>query len=76
MLRTRVGTCRASAGRFLDRRHLELGQIDAIVSDTAIAVSFALQHGADLAAIKAAMKRNSAGEPSSPIGAALDRIAP
>jgi hypothetical protein len=50
--------------------------IDAIVSDAAIAVSFALQHGADLNAIKAAMKRNSAGEPSSPIGAALDRIAP
>jgi hypothetical protein len=50
--------------------------IDAIVSDAAIAVSFALQHGADLAAIKAAMKRNAAGEPSSPIGAALDRIAP
>lgn len=50
--------------------------IDAIVSDAAIAVSFALQHGADLAAIKAAMKRNIAGEPSSPIGAALDRIEP
>ncbi|MGY2906549.1 hypothetical protein [Bradyrhizobium sp. URHC0002] len=50
--------------------------IDAIVSDAAIAISFALQFGADLTAIKAAMKRNSAGEPSSPIGAALDRIAP
>jgi hypothetical protein len=50
--------------------------IDAIVSDAAIAISFALQFGADLAAIKAAMKRNSAGEPSSPIGAALDRITP
>lgn len=50
--------------------------IDAIVSDAAIAVSFALQHGADLASIKAAMKRNSQGEASSPIGAALDRITP
>jgi hypothetical protein len=50
--------------------------IDAIVSDAAIAVSFALQFGADLAAIKAAMKRNAAGEPSSPVGLALDRIEP
>jgi hypothetical protein len=50
--------------------------IDAIVSDAAIAVSFALQHGADLVAIKAAMKRDSQGKPSSPIGAALDRITP
>jgi len=48
--------------------------LDALASDAAIAVSFALQHGADLAAIRAAMKRSSTGEPSSPIGAALDRI--
>lgn len=50
--------------------------LDAIVSDAAIAVSFALQHGADLTTIKAALKRNSQGDPSSPIAAALDRIAP
>jgi hypothetical protein len=48
--------------------------LDALASDAAIAVSFALQHGADLAAIRSAMKRNSQGEPSSPIGAALDLI--
>lgn len=50
--------------------------LDALASDAAIAISFALQHGADLAAIRSAMKRNSQGEPSSPIGAALDRITP
>lgn len=48
--------------------------LDALASDAAIAVSFALQHGADIAAIRSAMKRNSQGEPSSPIGAALDLI--
>jgi hypothetical protein len=48
--------------------------LDALASDAAIAISFALQHGADLAAIRRAMKRNSQGEPSSPIGAALDLI--
>jgi hypothetical protein len=48
--------------------------LDAIASDAAIAISFALQHGADLAAIRSAMKRNSQGQPSSPIGAALDLI--
>jgi hypothetical protein len=48
--------------------------LDALASDAAIAISFALQHGADLAAITSAMKRNSQGEPSSPIGAALDLL--
>ncbi len=48
--------------------------LDALASDAAIAVSFALQHGADITAIRSAMKRNSQGEPSSPIGAALDLL--
>jgi hypothetical protein len=50
--------------------------LDALASDAAIAISFALQHGADLDLIRAAMKRNSHGQPSSPIGAALDRVTP
>jgi hypothetical protein len=50
--------------------------LDAIISDAAIAISFALQHGASLDDIRHAMKRNSQGEPSSPIGAALDRLVP
>ena len=60
---------------FINAAHVN-SAIDALVSDAAIAISFALQHGADLTAIRSAMKRNSQGEPSSPIGAALDRIVP
>ncbi|MGY4409119.1 hypothetical protein ACVWW4_000855 [Bradyrhizobium sp. LB7.1] len=73
-----------TAGRYRDGRLGEIfinaghanSMLDALASDAAIAISFALQHGADLAALKAAMKRNSRGEPSSPIGAALDKVTP
>ena len=69
-------------GRYADGRIGELfisaahanSALDALASDAAIAISFAVQHGADIAAIRVAMKRNNQGEPSSPIGAALDRI--
>jgi uncharacterized protein YkuJ len=50
--------------------------LDALVSDSAIAVSLALQHGASLQEIAHALKRDSHGRATSPIGAALDRIAP
>lgn len=46
--------------------------IEAIARDGAVAVSFALQHGADLASLRAALTRNHCGGPASPIGAALD----
>jgi hypothetical protein len=73
-----------TVGRYPDGRPGEIfinaghanSALDALASDAAIAISFALQHGADIAAIRLAMKRNSRGEPSSPIGAALDRITP
>ncbi|MET4345520.1 hypothetical protein ABIC07_005022 [Bradyrhizobium sp. RT9a] len=73
-----------SAGYYSDGRLGEIfinaahanSLLDALASDAAIALSFALQHGADFAAIKHAMKRNSRGEPSSPIGAALDQVTP
>jgi hypothetical protein len=58
---------------FLNGEHSN-SLLDTIMSDAAIALSFAVQHGADLAAIKLAMKRDSRGEASSPIGAALDRV--
>jgi hypothetical protein len=71
-----------TAGRYGDGRLGEIfvnaghanSALDALASDAAIAISFALQHGADLAEIRSAMKRNSQGEPSSPIGAALDLL--
>lgn len=49
--------------------------LDALASDAAIAISFALQHGADLDVMRAAMKRTGQDAPSSPIGAALDIVA-
>ncbi|KJC59908.1 hypothetical protein UP10_14530 [Bradyrhizobium sp. LTSPM299] len=58
---------------FINAAHAN-SALDALASDAAIALSFALQHGADLPTMKLAMKRNSQGEPSSPIGAALDRL--
>jgi hypothetical protein len=72
----------ASIGRYPDGAIGEIfiaaghanSALDALASDAAIAVSFALQHGADLDVMRAAMKRNPRGEPTSPIGAALDLV--
>jgi hypothetical protein len=50
--------------------------LDFLMSDAAIVVSLALQYGAPLDEIRHALKRNSRGDAASPIGAALDRIAP
>jgi hypothetical protein len=50
--------------------------LDVLASDAAILASLALQHGCSLETITHAVKRNSSGEAASPIGAALDRIAP
>lgn len=71
-----------TAGRYADGRTGEIfinaghanSALDALASDAAIAISFALQHGADLAAIRSALKRDSLGVPASPIGQALDLI--
>jgi hypothetical protein len=48
--------------------------IDALLSDAAIILSLALQHGAPLQTIAHALKRDPRGVASSPIGAAVDRI--
>jgi hypothetical protein len=50
--------------------------LDVLASDAAIAISLALQHGCPLETIRHALKRNSSGEASNPIGEALDRITP
>ncbi len=50
--------------------------LDFLMSDAAILASIALQYGATLDELRHAMKRNSQGEPSSPIGTALDRLTP
>ena len=48
--------------------------IEAIARDSAVAVSFALQHGADLASLRAALTRDHDGGPASPLGAAFDLL--
>jgi hypothetical protein len=50
--------------------------LDFLMSDAAILASLALQYGAPLDEIRHALKRDSRGEPASPIGAALDRVTP
>jgi hypothetical protein len=48
--------------------------LDFLMSDAAILASFALQFGASLDELRRAVKRDAAGKPQSPIGAALDKI--
>jgi hypothetical protein len=47
-------------------------QSDTNARDAAIILSFALQHGADVDAIRKALCRDSAGRALGPVGAALD----
>jgi hypothetical protein len=49
--------------------------IEAIARDAAITVSIALQFGADLQTIRAALTRDHDGGPATPLGAALDALA-
>ena len=72
-----------STGKFPDGRIGELfltnhksgNQSDTNARDAAIILSFALQHGADINAIRKALCRDSAGRALGPIGAALDLLA-
>lgn len=50
--------------------------LDFLMSDAAILASIAMQYGASLDELRHALKRDSGGKPSSPIGEALDRIEP
>jgi hypothetical protein len=71
-----------TVGYYPDRRPGEIflnadrsnSLLDVLASDATIAVSLALQHGCTLETVRHALKRNSSGEASSPIGAALDKI--
>jgi hypothetical protein len=73
-----------TAGRYEDGRIGEAfinaghanSALDFLISDAAILLSIALQFGADPDELRHAMKRFGDGSPASPIGAALDRIAP
>ena len=73
----------ASISRYPDGRVAEFfcdnhkagSQIGTLVRDAAILLSFALQHGADIEAIRRALCRDSSGRALGPIGEALDIIA-
>ena len=74
-------TC--TVGRFPDgsvgdvflQNHKPGSQSDFNARDSAIVCSLALQHGVALWAIRRALLRDLRGNPSTPLGAALDRIA-
>ena len=74
-------TC--TVGRFPDgsvgdvflQNHKPGSQSDFNARDSAIVCSLALQHGVALWAIRRALLRDSRGNPSTPLGAALDQIA-
>jgi ribonucleoside-diphosphate reductase alpha chain len=72
-----AGISRYEDGRiaelFLDN-HKAGSAIGTLVRDSAIALSFALQHGADLVAVRLALCRDSQGRALGPLGAALDLI--
>ena len=73
----------ATVSRFPDGRLSELflynhkagNQVDTNARDAAILLSFALQHGADIDAIRKALCRDSRGRALGPIGKALDLLA-
>jgi hypothetical protein len=71
-----------TAGYYRDGRPGELflnadranSLLDFLMSDAAILASIALQYGATLDELRHALKRDTRGQPSSPIGEALDRV--
>jgi hypothetical protein len=72
----------ASVSHFADGRvgevflqnHKPGSQSDANARDSAVAASLALQHGCPLEVLRRAVLRDPQGRPSTPLGAALDRI--
>jgi hypothetical protein len=74
-------TC--TVGRFPDgmigeiflSNHKSNSAADVNARDAAIAISFALQCGADIETIRRALCRDSQGRATGPLGAGLDRIA-
>jgi ribonucleoside-diphosphate reductase alpha chain len=72
----------ASISRYPDGRiseffcdnHKAGSAIGTLVRDSAILLSFALQHGADIEAIRRALCRDSQGRALGPIGEALDLL--
>jgi ribonucleoside-diphosphate reductase alpha chain len=74
---------RTTASRYEDGRvgeiflasHKAGSHADTAARDSAIAVSLALQHGADVETIRRGLSRDARGHASGPLGRALDLIA-
>jgi hypothetical protein len=72
----------STAGHYPDNRIGEIfissnragSQVEAVARDSAIAVSIALQFGADLQTICSALTRDHDGRPATLLGAALDAL--
>jgi hypothetical protein len=72
-----------TAGHYPDNRIGEIfissnragSQVEAVARDSAIAVSIALQFGAPLETIRAALTKDFNGQPATLLGAALDALA-
>jgi len=62
-------------GELFLNNHKSNSTADTNARDAAIAFSFAVQHGADPAAIRKAICRDSRGRASGPLGRALDLLA-
>jgi hypothetical protein len=58
---------------FVDN-HKQGSAIGTLVRDLAIVFSFAVQHGADVEAIRRALCRDSQGRPLGPLGVILDLL--
>ena len=73
----------ASISRYADGRLAEIflgnakagSHSDAAAKDSAVVCSIALQHGVPVETIRKALLRDARGNPSSPLGMALDIIA-
>jgi hypothetical protein len=61
-------------GELFVSNHKSNSAADVNARDGAIAISFALQFGADLETIRKALCRDSAGRASGPLGVALDLL--
>jgi hypothetical protein len=76
-MRFTASVSRDSSGKVLELfcdNHKAGSAIGTLVRDSAIILSFALQHGADLTAIRKALSRDSQARALGPIGAALDLL--
>jgi len=76
-MRFTASVSRDSTGKILELfcdNHKAGSDVGTLVRDSAILLSFALQHGADIEAIRRALCRDSQGRALGPIGEALDQI--